>query len=638
MIIRTVWAKQPGKYFVLCTKSQAGTFRTHWFKPEEFNELKGFIDDNQDKDVYFCPHGFTRKERKRDYAVPPKLLWADLDTAAPHGMRPKPTIAIESSPGRYVGLWIVDKPVTDDINRQLTYTVGADKGGWDFTQVLRVPNTYNYKYKSQPKTRLLWDDGPIWRLEDIVRYLPEHRKTDVDDEVQGADLLASDVYSKYEKILPRWVRKELVSGRVTPGKRSDMIWKLEHALLEVGMTKDEAFVLIKASPWNKFKGRRDEEKQLQREINKVIHERLDAKVTTDDMNGYRFLSKPIAEIDEEEIDWIWYPYLARGEVTIIEGDPGIGKSYVTQAISAAICDRKRLPSDRWVKRAHGPVAYFDIENRSSTVTKPRMNDMGLSPEGAKLFFQEEEPFTIDETEKFQEVLDAIDKLKPVMVVFDTLNTYIGVADTYKSSESQQAFNNFRLIASRFNCSVVVLRHLTKSSKDNALYRGQGSIAFAGVARIVITVGYHPEDENTRVMAVTKLNLARKPDALTFKLEALDDTMKRKDRTRIVWGEFVKLTSEQILVTKPNGEHPKTEKAEDFLIDMLDDGPVPKEQIERAAEKRGITKTTLNRAAEVLNIVRKTKGFGQSRVSLWELGVGKLKSSAKKPSNAHKENN
>jgi hypothetical protein len=629
VIIRTVWAKQPGKYFVLCTKSQGGKWREHWFNTEQFGELNEFIKDNQDRDVYFCPHGFNRKTRQREYAVPPKVLWADLDAAAPHSMRPKPTIAIESSPGRYVGLWIVDKPVTDDINRQLTYTVGADKGGWDFTQVLRVPGTVNYKYKSHPKTRLLWDDGPIWKLEDIIRYLPDHRKTDIDEGVQGADLLAADVYSKYERSMPRWVRKELVSGRVTPGKRSDMIWKLEHAMLEVGMTKDEAFVLIKASPWNKFKGRRDEDKQLQREINKVIHERLDANVRTDDMNGYQFLSKPIAEIEEEDVDWIWYPYLARGEITIVEGDPGVGKSFLTQAISAHICDRKKLPSERFTRRVQGPVAYFDIENRSSTVTKPRLNDMGLTPEGAKLFFQEEEPFSIDDEEKFQEVLDAIDRLKPVMVVFDTLNTYIGVADTYKSSESQQAFNNFRLIASRFNCAVVVLRHLTKSTKDNALYRGQGSIAFAGVARIVITVGYHPEDPDTRVMAVTKLNLARKPDALTFKLESLEDTLRHRDRSRVVFGEFVKLTSEDILVTKQNSDSPKTDKAQDFLIELLDDGPVAKDQVERAAEKRGIAKPTLMRAADELNILKRTTGFGSKRTALWELQTGKIKASSSK---------
>jgi archaellum biogenesis ATPase FlaH len=617
-VIVTLWRKQPGKYFCLCTKSVTGKWRTHWFTPERFGEVKDTVLDFKDGDVYFCPHGFDRKERKGDYAVRPKCMWADLDEATPNGMRPKPTIAIESSPGRFVGVWLVDKPITDDLNRQLTYAVGADRGGWDFTQVLRVPGTVNYKYKSHPKTRLLWADGPIWRLEDIVKYLPTHTRTDI-DEAQGHDLLAQEVYAKYEKTLPRWVRKELLQANVKPGKRSDMIWKLEHALLECGMTKDESFVLIKASPWNKFRGRRDEDKQLQRELQKIIHERLDAQVKTDDMNGYQFLRKAISEVEEENVDWIWYPYLARGEVTIIEGDPGIGKSWLAQAISVAICDRKKLPCIRPIRVAHGIVAYFDIENRSSVVTKPRLSDMGLSSEGAKRFFQEEEPFSIDDTEKFQEVIDAIDKLKPTVIVFDTLNTYIGTADTHNSTEAQQAFNNFKLLASRFNCAVVALRHLTKNDKGVALYRGQGSIAFIGVARIVITVGHHPDDEELKVMSVTKLNLAKRPEALTFTLESLPDTLKRRDRARIVWGDFVKLKSDDILVhKKEEGGSPKTENAEEFLQDILDEGPVSKEKVVRAAERRGINSSTLFRAATKLNVVRTVDGFGSTRQSMWEL--------------------
>src|SRR3546814_7114824 len=86
-------------------------------------------------------------------------------------MKPKPTIAIESSPGRFVGIWVLDGPMDEELNRRLTYHVGADHGGWDLTQVLRFPGTKNYKYRSQPKVRTMWKDGKEWTKKKIERYL-----------------------------------------------------------------------------------------------------------------------------------------------------------------------------------------------------------------------------------------------------------------------------------------------------------------------------------------------------------------------------------------------------------------------------------------------------------------------------------
>ena len=101
------------------------------------------------KNVYWCPHGFSKPRRKKQYAVLPALLWSDMDEAHPN-LQFKPTIAIESSPDRYVGIWECDATVSEGLNRRLTYHIGADKGGWDLTQVLRTPGTLNYKYDPPP--------------------------------------------------------------------------------------------------------------------------------------------------------------------------------------------------------------------------------------------------------------------------------------------------------------------------------------------------------------------------------------------------------------------------------------------------------------------------------------------------------
>jgi len=124
------------------------------------------IPDAKLGDVYFCPNIFSRPRRSKDLMLPSKWLYADLDKVDPAEVGPKygsilrPSIAWESSPGRYQALWELDRFLDPElhstVNQKLTYLIGADKGGWDRTQVLRVPGTINHKYAEEPEVKLLW--------------------------------------------------------------------------------------------------------------------------------------------------------------------------------------------------------------------------------------------------------------------------------------------------------------------------------------------------------------------------------------------------------------------------------------------------------------------------------------------------
>lgn len=323
---------------------------------------------------------------------------------------------------------------------------------------------------------------------------------------------------------------------------------------------------------------------------------------------------------EESLDWIWYPYLARGEMTILEGDPGLGKSYLAQMVGLAIADGKRLPC---IKQAMphpmGKVVYFDLENSAGSVTKRRLVDNGCA--NLKNYFQEERPFMIDDEDALDLVYEGLERVRPDLVVFDTVNTYIGKADTHKASETQQAMAQFMEIAKRFNCAVIVVRHLTKSSKERALYRGQGSIAFTGMARVVLTVGQHPEEDDLRVMAVTKLNITRRPPALTFQIDALPDTLKFQDRSRFKWGDFIDLTSDEIVTVevKKREKIGKHDEVAEFLRNILSEGPMLRAAVERAAQGRGYGIKTLVKVVEEIGIkVSAPTGFGRAKHTKWEL--------------------
>lgn len=624
MIVDRVWKTQPGTYFCLSTKDRHGKWQDHFIRRSQFKELPKFLEQHHDKDLYWCIHGFRRPRRLKRYAEIPKCLWADLDESNPRDFGDlMPTVAWESSPGRYAAVWLLDQFMTEELNHALTKHVKADPSGWDLTQVLRIPGTKNYKYASTPKGRLLWSDGPVHSVDQLKRHLPK--------EVRGGKEtnIALGIYRKYEKAFSGWVRRQLFKGKPTPGKRSQVLWKLTHELVEAGCSRDEAFELLRVSPWNKFATRRNGDEQLRRELDKSLEQHLlveddetgrepleeDGDEDEDPEEEYRYLSRSMAEVEEENIDWIWYPYLARGEVSILEGDPGLGKSYLAQMVAMAVCDGKRLMSSRKGPDAvSGKVAYFDIENSSGTVTKKRLVANGMSH--FERFFQEEEPFSIDDDEAMENVYEAVERLRPTLVVFDTLNTYMGKADTHKASEVQQTFKRFIDIARRFKCAVLVLRHLTKSSKgDKALYRGQGSIAFTGLARVVMTVGTSPDDADTRVMAVTKINVCRPPKALTFTIERLPDTLKEQDRSRFVWGEYVDLTADDIIAAPKAGANDgEDEVVADWLTALLEDGSKSFATVMRAAGPKSFTEKAIMRAAAHLGIKRR----GEGKATIWAL--------------------
>lgn len=594
-----VWAEQPGKFFCISTKSETEKWRDHFFTRDQFDEIDDFVAEHEDYDVYWCPHGFSEPRRQKACAVVPKLLWADLDEVDPRDLDLKPTIAIQSSPGRYAAIWKIDSVIDEDLNKRLTYAIGADRSGWDLTQVLRAPGSFNYKYKNFPKVKILWDSGPTHRLSEVAKKLPPERQR-----VEGD----SSVYRRYEKKMPHWLRRALMSDKPTVGKRSEMLWKMEHALLDIGCSRDEAFELLKTSPWNKFEGR---DQQLRRELDKIVESKFSAP--RDSGQPVRFAMTSLADVEIEDIEWIWYPYLARGELTILEGDPDVGKSYLAQRVCGAICDGVSLPSPRPDKREPGTVIYFDIENTAATVTKRRLSDLRRPAN----FFQEETPFSMNDADNLNKVREAMTRVNPDVVVFDTLNTYLGKVNTDNATDSAQALVVFRMLAREFGCAVLLLRHLTKTGREKAIYRGQGSIAFTGVARIVIACGPVPDSPNLRAAAITKLNIAPKPRALTYTIRA-KPTLKDPNASGFEWGEYIDLDAEQLIGGTERRSHGEVDDAVALLERALINGPADKKELQQLAAVQGLSWTTVKRAAKVLGVKFNVAGFGRKKRSVWEL--------------------
>jgi len=190
-----------------------------------------------------------------------------------------------------------------------------------------------------------------------------------------------------------------------------------------------------------------------------------------------------------------------------------------------------------------------------------------------------------------------------MLVFDTINTYMGEGDTHKASEVQQILSNLTGLARKYNFAVVLVRHLTKGGKDKLQYRGQGSIAFMGMARAVHTVAKHPREEEMLIVKTTKMNFGKPEFPLKYSIDELPAQLGRDERSRLTIHEFDESVTDEELNAPQKAKAKNANddaKAEAFLKDNVRPEGSDLSAITRMGEARGLTAITINKALEKLN--------------------------------------
>lgn len=326
--------------------------------------------------------------------------------------------------------------------------------------------------------------------------------------------------------------------------------------------------------------------------------------------------KTLKETVEREIDWIWYPYFARGEMTLVEGDPEAKKSFLIQAAARSLMDGRELPSQYPDLQAEpGNIVFFDCENDGETVLKKRMRYLRLRND--QFCKYKEDPFEMVDGGELDDIIDVLRAYKPLMVIFDTMNDYFKKdANTNTGKDVAQGLQPFKRMAKELNCSVVLIRHLTKGSQGSkAMYRGSGSVSFIGKARLGISVAADPKDKERSLFVPNKTSNAVKPKARAYEVRSTPRPDAR-DAFRFMWGEEVDMTADEILsAERPVGRPAeKREDATEWLMDELADGPVPAKELKSRCERRNISFKTVERAADECGRVIKTGGPG----SLWKL--------------------
>jgi hypothetical protein len=268
--ILKIWNDEPGPIFFLATR-RLGRFEDHAFTRDDFDDLGGFVRDRVEQrcDVYWCCHSFYQRRRVERYAAPSKNLWCDLDSVDPRSLKYRPSVAWETSPGRFSSLWKLDSVPTKGLRRSFNAAIGGDNGGWIITKLLRVPGSRNLKYPQRPLVKLLWSDDTTYSAAKLEKEFGGGE----DDRRPGGTITLVLDGLKWKDVLRRRGCMEILSEVTTPlwanQRRSHVIWKIGRTLAEHGATASEiAVVLLASKVWQSKWG--SNLRALEREVGRMI--------------------------------------------------------------------------------------------------------------------------------------------------------------------------------------------------------------------------------------------------------------------------------------------------------------------------------------------------------------------------------
>ena len=486
---------------------------------------------DSEKDVYWAPGVFSVPHREAKSILPTNVLWSDLDEANPRKLPEdiKPSAAWETSEGRFHALWTLPKDLPPDqqqsLNRRLTRAIGADAGGWDAIQVLRIPGTINHKYQNQ-RVKLLWFNGhkvdPI-RIATLPEPSPNQPKN-------GQLPDPKWVYQKYKRKLPL-VAKELIRARHAPrGQRSDKLWYLIRLLSEAGMKSEEAVSVASQTVWNKFRGRRDEFDRLFAEATKA-RARIKQGVVDGESDRPEVEAEEVDE-DSEDFDlqdpvswgqfdktrrpvrWLVADVWGESQVGFVSGHPKSYKSWLALDLAVSVSTGRPFLGAFDCKRANVLLVQEEdprpvLQDRLATIgaakdlisieeiSKTKMAMYYSLPEN--LYIISNGGFTITSDEWMELIEKWIIDHDIGLLILDPLMMMAENVDEFKSFELMtRVLKPLKKLRNKTQTAICIVHHHTKADDTGkrpgaAMYGGVGFWAWeessihlqvAGIGKIV----------------------------------------------------------------------------------------------------------------------------------------------------------
>ena len=307
------------------------------------------------------------------------------------------------------------------------------------------------------------------------------------------------------------------------------------------------------------------------------------------------------DVETEQVDFLWNPYIPLGKISIVQGDPGCGKTTMALAVAAAITNGGELPGG--VCSAPASVIFQTAEDGLADTIKPRLEQLGADCSRVHVIDESEDALSLAD----ERIEQAIIKMDAKLFILDPMQAFLGGADLHSANGVRPLMKSLGAVAERTGCAIVIIGHLNKKS-GKAQYRGLGSIDIYAAARSVLTIGKIDVDEHMRAVVQGKSNLAPPGPPLAFGLEPSGG---------LTWlGEY-ETTLEELLAGKSSGQsESRLGQVMHFIKEELADGEAPAAEMIRRAAESGIPRMTLDRAKQTLGV----KSVKRGNQWFWSLGA------------------
>ena len=290
----------------------------------------------------------------------------------------------------------------------------------------------------------------------------------------------------------------------------------------------------------------------------------------------------MSEVDTQTVEWLWKPYIPFGKVTIIQGNPGEGKTTLALCLCAACTNRKPFP----LMPEHEPfnVIYQTAEDGLGDTVKPRLMEAEADLDRVLVIDESKQELSLSD----ERIEKAIRQNGARLIILDPIQAYVGEkTDMNKANEIRPIFRRLAEVAERTACAVILIGHLNKAAGGQSAYRGLGSIDFRAAARSVLLIGRVKREPNIRVIVHDKTSLAPEGKPMAFCLDP---------ETGFEWVGEYDITADELLSGAGGNTATKTEQAETLILDLLaDENEMTSEEVMKAAAEVGISERTLKTA-------------------------------------------
>ena len=289
------------------------------------------------------------------------------------------------------------------------------------------------------------------------------------------------------------------------------------------------------------------------------------------------------DIEQTSVEWLWFPYLPFGKLTIIQGNPGEGKTYFAMMLTAACTNRKTFPNMEEIEPFN--VIYQTAEDGMGDTIKPRLVEAGADLSRVMVIDDTEEALTLSD----DRIEKAIRQNQVRLLIIDPVQAFIGAdVDMNRANEVRPVFRKLGMIAEQTGCAIVLIGHLNKSSGTQSTYRGLGSIDIMAAVRSLLFIGKVKKDPTTRVLLHEKSSLAPPGETMAFKLG---------DEEGFRWVGAYEISADDLLDGKEGKPtETKLQRGTKMIYELLADGnAVTIRELDEKAKAQGISQRTMREA-------------------------------------------